>query len=50
MTLARISHHEASQGIDPLIHWLIEPLKTAIRFFNDSMDQWRNGPISDPSW
>jgi hypothetical protein len=25
--LARISHHEASQGIDPLTHWLIEPLK-----------------------
>jgi hypothetical protein len=33
-TLTRISHHEASQGIDPLIHGLIEPLKTAILFFN----------------
>jgi hypothetical protein len=41
--LTRICHHEAGQGIDPLIHWLIEPLKSAILFFNDSMDQWRNG-------
>jgi hypothetical protein len=40
-----------AKGIDPLIHWFIERLKAAIRFFNDSMDQWRNESIpSLHSW
>jgi hypothetical protein len=29
----------------PLIHWFIEPLKAAIRFFNDLMGRWRNGSL-----
>jgi len=38
-------HVILSVRIEPLNRWFIEPLKTAMLFSNDSMNQWRNGSI-----